>query len=88
MFGDINYLGVFEPDILNIDRKFINNVLENFDTLDGWGVQPFNKKSKFFKKLIFFVTSYDKKVLLSWYMLINNGNINGDGDVIRWESSV
>jgi len=35
MFGDINYLGVFEPDILNIDRKFINNVLENFDTLDG-----------------------------------------------------
>jgi len=34
MFGDINYLGVFEPDILNIDRKFINNILENFDTLD------------------------------------------------------
>ena len=34
MFGDINHLRVFELDILNIDRKFMNNVFENFDTLD------------------------------------------------------
>ena len=34
MFGDINHLRVFEPDILNIDRKFMNNVLEDFDTLN------------------------------------------------------
>jgi len=34
IFGDINHLRVFEPDILNIDKKFMNNILENFDTLD------------------------------------------------------
>ena len=83
MFGDINCLRVFEPDILNINKKFINDVLKDFNTLDGWDIQPFDKKSKFFKKLIFFVTSYDKRALLSWYILINNVNIDSDRSVIR-----
>ena len=34
MFGDINCLRVFELDILNIDRKFMNDVLKDFNTLD------------------------------------------------------
>ena len=35
MFGDINCLRVFEPNILNINKKFINDVLKDFNTLDG-----------------------------------------------------
>ena len=33
MFGDINHFQVFEPDTLNINRKFMND-LEDFNTLD------------------------------------------------------
>ena len=81
MFGDINHFWVFEPDTLNINRKFMND-LEDFNTLDRWDVQSFDKKSNFFKKLIFFITTYDKRVLLAWYMLINDRNIDRYGGVI------
>ena len=81
MFGDINHFWVFEPDTLNINRKFMND-LEDFNTLDRWDVQSFDKKSNFFKKLILFITTYDKRVLLAWYMLINDRNIDRYGGVI------
>ena len=79
MLCDVDYFRIFEPDILNVDWQVMNDAFKNINALDGWGVQSFDEKSEFFKKMFFFITFCNKRALLDRNVFINDEDVNRDG---------
>ena len=65
VFGDIDHLGVFELDVLNIYGQHLNDILYSFDAVNRECIQPLDEIYKFLKKMIFFIAIFDKELFFS-----------------------